>query len=251
MSSYLNFSVKTREALKQNIVLGLGWPLVRVELHDLQLEYCIDKSTEEFSKWTIQETEYLPINLSGYVRNVGITLPDRVQSIIAVSEQTNVMGSVNTLFSMGNQMLNAGVFPVAADLVGSNSGLQTLEVAKQYVELLQRMMGGGFQSEYSYVDKNLRLVPDPVAEKVEGWIVITCNTLRPDDQLYGESFVRRYSLACAKEILGRVRSKIKISNLMGGGVVDTDVLAEGLAEQEKLLEELKAEYPPGVSFFVG
>ena len=251
MSSYVNFSVKSREALKQNVCLGLGWPLVRVELHDLQLEYCVDKSTEEFSKWVIQETEYIPINLSGYVSNVGITLPDRVQGIFSLSEQSNAMGSVNTLFSLGNGLLNAGMWPRSTDLVGNNAGMIQIELARQYVELLQRECGGAFQFEFNYVNKNLVLIPDPIAEKIEGWVVVGANTLRGDDQIFGESWVRRYALACAKEILGRVRSKIKISNLMGGGVVDTDVLAEGLAEQEKLLAELKAEYPPGVSFFIG
>ncbi len=229
----------------------MGYPLVRIELHDLNYQTAINNATEIYSKYVIQETEYIALNLSGYVQNVGITLPDRVQSVFSMSDQTNVMGSVNTLFSFSNQMLNAGSWPVAADLVGSSMSLVQLEVAKSYVELLQRMCGGGYQFEYNYVNKNLVLIPDPIAEKVQGWIVVGANTIRNDEFLFGEDWCKRYALSQCKIMCGRVRKKIVISNLMGGGVVDTSVLEEGLAEQEKLLEELKAEYPPGVSFFVG
>ena len=251
MSSYLNFSVKTRDQFKNWIAISLGYPLTRVELHDLHYEQAINNSTEIFSKYVIQETEYFAFALSGYTQNVGYTLPDRIQSVFNISDQSSTMGSVNTLFSFGNQLLNAGMWPTSIDLVGSNFGLVQLEVSKQYVELLQRMCGGSFQADFNPVTKNLVLTPDPKAEKLDGWVVLSCNTLRPDEQIYGEAWCKRYALAVAKEYLGRIRKKIVLPNLLGGGAVDTSMLEEGLAEQEKLLEELKAEYPPGLMFFVG
>ena len=251
MSSYLNFAVKTRDQFKTYIFQKLGGPLVRVELHDTHYDNAINDATEEFSKWVTYEQQYVAMNLSAYVQDVGFTMPDNVQSVFSIYDQTMMNGGVSTLFTVPNALWNAGQWPLANNMIGGGSASWIdYEAAMQFVELSRRMVGGGMQFDYNYNTKILNLIPDPSREHVEGFIVIGCNVLRPDDQMYGESWCRRYALACAKETLGRVRSKFTNVQLLGGGGIDISVLAEGLAEKDKLLEELKNEFKP-IGFYIG
>jgi hypothetical protein len=251
MSNYLDFSVKTREQFKTWILTMLGSPLITIELHDEQLEVAINNAVEEYTKFIAQEQEYMSLDLRYYVQDVGFTLPGNVTGVFTLYDQDINSQSVNMLFSVPNAMWNAGMWPTMLG-GGAMSGGSWInyEVAMQYVELSRRMVGGGFQFEFNPRTQQLKLYPDPTRETLQGWLIIGVYTIRPEVQQYGESWCRRYALAVAKEMLGRVRSKFSGVQLLGGGTVDTSVLEEGRSEQVALKEELKGEQMP-YSFFMG
>ncbi len=249
MSNYLNYSVQTRQDLKDWILRQLGHPLITVELTNEHLDDCINNAVEEFTKYAGQDQDYLAINLSGYTPS-GILLPDNVTGIFNIDEgNTSLRGGITELFTIPNQMLNAGslVIPVP----GEAYGWLNYELALQYLELTKRMLGGGFQFEFNPRTHFLTLYPDPIKEKIEGWIVVSVNKIRDDVYQYGESWVKRYSLAQAKILLNQIRGKYNGVQLLGGGSLNQSLYNNAESEAENLRKELLEKESGILTFWVG
>lgn len=247
MATFLDFSVKTREEFKDWILTSLGAPLITVELHDQQLEQCINNALEIFTKWISFDEDYIAINLENYVEDVGVTLPDNVVDIMSLQDDLLPQGNVSQLFSTPNVMYNASIWPSFK----GQSGWTTFHVAQEMLNLTRYMCGKGFKFNYSCRTKILKLHPDPIKEQMkDSSIVCGVRLMRPENQLLGESWVKRYALACAKELLGRIRTKFSGVQLLGGGQIDVSVLQEGISDQKDLIEELKNESGPAQFFFM-
>lgn len=271
MSNYLNFSVQTEYQMKNWICMQLGYPLVQVEIADEQLVMCINDAVEEYTKYAIQEKRYLALNLEHYVptdydttsgivdlAQGGFNLAtytggsSRVTSVFAMESSSSFggMGGHNTLFSVTNSMANMGMFPIPGSSGGISGAWVNYELANQYVDLMKRMTASSFEFEFNERTQQLILTPDPSKRSMRGWICIGCNVLRPEDQQLGESWVKRYALACAKVVIGNIRAKYEGTQLLGGGAISTTFRDEGLTEKETLLEELKSTFVY-CDFFLG
>ncbi len=250
MSNYLDFSIKTRDDIKSWILRQLGHPLITIELADEHLEDVVNESVETFTKYCSQDIDYVAANLSGYVASSGIMMPSNITGIFSMND--NMAGSlhdVNRLFSIPNVMMNAGMLVVPYP--GETWGWVSYEMSMQYMELTKRIMGGGFQFEYNPRTHFLKLFPDPAKEKMSGWIVFGVNTIRPDTLQYGEEWVKKFALALAKIILGRVRSKFQGVQLLGGGTLEATVGAEGKEERDTLLDKLRSKEGGVFNFWMG
>lgn len=248
MSTYLNFSIQTREEMKQWILTELGEPLITVELHDQQLEQAINNALEEFSKWSTFEKGFYAANLSDYVQDTGLLMPSDTVAVWGLQDDMMPAGGISTLFSIPNAMWNAGVWPSFQGGVGWDS----FHISMAAVDLCRIMTGKGFKFEYNPRTKYLTLDPDPAREFAAGsqtssgagYVVVNRWIMRPEQQQLGESWVKKYALADSKEKLGRVRTKFANVQLLGGGTVDTSVLQEGIEDKKALMEELKNEQGP-------
>lgn len=252
MSTYLDFSVQTRQGFKDWICGMLGEPLITVEVHDTQLDLAINNAVEEWSREAPMEQDYYAVDLEGYIEGEGVLLPSNVAGVFTFNDQTVFSGNgsaVNMLFSIPNMMWNAGLIPNFA--MGKGGGWITYELAMQSLKLTKRMTGGGFQFEYNPRNKMLKLTPDAAAENVKGHIVVGCHVIRPEDEMFGEQWVKRMGLAQTKIILGQVREKFTGVQLLGGGNLNTDIKAEGIAERDQLREELLTRETGAWTFFVG
>jgi hypothetical protein len=128
----------------------------------------------------------------------------------------------------------------------------TFELAKNYMDMVNMYTGKGFDFNYNPRTKTLVLIPDPKISGYVGLVVcLGCHVIRPDEQLYGEEWVKRYALAQAKVLLGTIRKKFSSVQLLGGGTVDASIGDEGKAEGEKLVEELQAREGPSCAFITG
>lgn len=250
MSTYLDYALQTKDQLKTYILENLGHPLITVEITDSQLEICINDAVEYFTKYCMQDQDFVAQNLSGYVENVGITLPGNITGIFALDDMSvSTYGDFNTLFSIPNSMLNSGMLSIPY----SDTGLGWInwELFQQNLDMMKRMLGGGFQFEYNPRNKILKLFPDPTKENLQGSIVFGVNVIRPETMQYGEEWVKKYSLALSKIIVGRVRSKYSGVQLLGGGNLDTSILEEGKSERDQLMNDLRASEQGPYGFWMG
>lgn len=251
MSDFLNYSIQTRQEFKDWILRQLGYPLVTIELTDDHLEDSINEAVETFTKYCSQETEYIAMDLSGYVSPSGLLLPNNVTSVFQIDDQgASTFGNdVNRLFSIPNVMLNTGMLAVPNP--GESWNWINYEMSMEYLKLTRRMLGGGFQFEYNPRSKYLKLYPDPKKEGVNGWIVFSCNVIRQATSQYGERWVKRYALALAKIILGTVRGKFDSVQLVGGGSLNKEIKQEGISERDDLMVKLREEEDGVYRFFIG
>lgn len=247
MSDYLNFSLTSRDQVADWVVKKLGYPLVQVEITSDQIDICLNDAVEEFTEYVLQETNYLSLNLSGYNSVSGFVLPSNVVSIFALEEtQAGPLGGINTLFSVKNQLYNEGLYPPFMP----GGGWVTYELSLQYIDMVNKMTGSHFAFEYNQRNKQMTLIPDPTKISNPGFVVIGCNIIRAEDQQYGETWVKRMTLAFAKQIIGQVRSKYNGTQLLAGGSINQDIKQEGLSEMEALRQELHERYT-FTKFYIG
>ena len=250
MSTYLDFSVQTREEFRDWIITMLGEDLTTVELTQKQLDVCINNAVEEFTKWVSQEQNYYAMNLEEYEEDLGHRMPDNVTGCFSLDDNyVYARGGVNTLFSIPNAMWNAGLIPNFT--AGKGSGWTTYEMAMESLDLTRIMTGKGFWFEYNPRTKYVKLVPDPVKENLSGYVIFGTFTIRPETQQYGESWVRKYALAEAKILLGTIRGKFDGVQLLGGGNINASIKEDGISERDKLIEDIRLQESGPYGFFVG
>ena len=101
----------------------------------------------------------------------------------------------------------------------------------------------------------MQMYPQPGTSRFYG--VITCYVERPIRDLIKEQWVYKYASALCKIVIGRVRGKFTGVSLLGGGTLNTDLLAEGIGERDALEKMLLEGASPGMGdadpccFFVG
>ncbi len=259
MSTYSSFILQSKPDLCSWILRKLGDPLITVELTSDQIDDAINEAVEEFTKYVNQERKWLGLDLSTYDSTSGFILPDECIGVFSLTDQGLLGGGgsgINTLFSVGNQLANAGNFGgVGGNAAGFAESWITYEAALQHIELIKRMTASGFRFEFNVRNKQLMLIPDPVKQASpgtpRGFIVVGCNTIRAESQQYGESWVKRYALALSKITLGIIRAKFQGIQLLGGGQLDTSIKEEGITERDFLKEELKDTEGSFMNFFVG
>lgn len=124
---------------------------------------------------------------------------------------------------------------------GYTAGLLTFELFYQYQEQAGRMFGRDINYHYNTATKKLTIIRRVTApESVLLWVT----KIKPDDMILRDPFskpwIRSYSLALAKEMLGQAYSKFgQIIGPQGGATLKGDALkAESVAELDKLETEL-------------
>lgn len=215
----------------------LGHPTIRVELNDEQLQECIDDAKRwlavDFGIVAFRTLQTIP-GVSEYV------LPDdtlEVRNLFSPASHIPPLiydREFPFYFPFPSRAEGGVVFSYPATLY---SGIvQQL----QWIEQLRRTFGTEITFDYQPEVFLLRIFPSSQSNggtfvvEYLARTVITLNLMGEAEQL-----LRRYILAQAKLILGRIRGKYDTLPTAGGdrGMDGKDLLEEGKTE----LEELKAE----------
>ena len=251
MSTFANFSIQDRDALKRYILVKLGAPLLTVELTDEQLEVCINDATELYTKYANIDQDYIILNLTNYVTNVGYTLPDNVTGVFALDRD----GSGNdfgNLYAIDNSLLYS-VMNYMTPLPRMFSFV-TFELVKQYMDMVDIYAGKGFDFNFNDRTKILKLIPDPnlawATSASSMSVLVGVYLVRPETQIYGEHWVKNMAVAQAKILLGTIRKKFSTVQLIGGGTVDASIGDEGIKERDELVANLQSTEAPVISFIV-
>lgn len=245
MATYASFQIQDYATMVEWIKKQFGYPLIQVELTDEMIESCINDAVEVFTEYITYDEKYLGIDLSNYVEGTGVKLPDEVIGLFALHDD-GVGGNVNTLFSVPNQLMNAGRYPLTrTGGAGTTGSWIDYEIAMQSINLTRIMLGGGFVWSFNDRTKYLTLQPDPAAEEVgdNSYIVAGAYVVRPEDQVYGERLCKRLALAYCKKILGKVRGTFQNVPLLAGANVNETIGEEGEREEEALMEEIRNMMP--------
>lgn len=260
MSSYKTFSIQSKTELCEWILRKLGSPLITVELTEDQLLDAIDESVEEFTKYVNQERKWLPLDLSTYDEVSGFILPDCCTGVFSLNSTGGANGGFGGFngglggFVGGNQANSIGFDNFGGSGGANSEAWITYEAGAQYIDMIKRMTASEYRFEYNNRTKSLTLIPNPALKSISGSkgnIVIGCNTIRPEQQQCGESWVKRYALALSKVTLGIIRSKFQNIQLLGGGSLDVSIKEEGIQERDALKEELKDTEGAFFTFYVG
>jgi hypothetical protein len=229
----------------------LGGGMVDVELDPVHYETALTKALTRFRQRSDNSVEESYIFLPTVVDQNEYILPNEVVEVRQIFRRSigsrSGGGDGGTLFEPFN-MAYTNTYLLSSSNMG---GLATYELFAGYQELVGRMFGSFIEFKWNSTSKKLTILQRP---RTEEDLLLYCYNYRPDSQLLDDylakQWIKDYTLASCKFMLGEARSKFAtIAGPQGGSTLNGDALkAEAQAEMEKLENEVAMAVPGGTGY---
>jgi hypothetical protein len=246
----------TKSELIELIKRRLGFPLIKVELTDTQIEDAIDYSRDRFIKVAIGnavQEEYITVLLSG-----GQATYDLLPSIKEVVAYTDGVGggsfggSINTLFTIENYFYSQGMLANIQnpfDLIGYHIALDFLETLSRYVHSKYQWTYNKFKNQLTltptppvsggYIITGYTSAGEPIYIDSPGFALLRVFKLEAEDEdIYSEQTVQDYAFALSMRTLGIIRRKFSSFASVGNQGISLDG-SELISEADTMIEKLE------------
>lgn len=231
--------------IKRDVQIALGSGVMRVELPGGTLDYCLMQAKRWFAMYLGQSREVFVNTIAGQ-QTYDVT-PD-CQAIFNVSFEDDSTAALFD-YSGGYSLYGPGGFYTAdsafQQTINDNGFFSAVVLNIAYNEMGTRIMSQERRWSWSPYERKLWLYPCPTkagrvfVEYVSGEV----NLSNPHSWEY--FFIQQYTLALAKETLGRIRSKYSgFSMADGERNLDGDTLLSEASEMKESLEEKLIKYAP-------
>jgi hypothetical protein len=230
--------------------------MIDVELDPIHFETALEKTINRFRQRSPNAVEESYMFLELEKDRNDYRLPDEVIAVQSVFRRT--LGS-RTGSGTGTDFEPFSLAYTNTYLLNSTmlGGIATYDMFAQYQEMVGRMFGAYIEFQWIQQSHILRILQRPFA--VGETIMLRCYNYRPDynliNDLYAKQWIRDYSLAVCKGILGEARSKFaSIAGPSGGtqlnGADLKSASKEEIAALDKELETLVSGGTP-MTFVIG
>lgn len=192
-----------------------------------------------------------------YLNSFDYDIMDYRKVIAVVDMEEGSTSGINTLFTIEQTLAQQTYFSYAMGNYGFD--LISWYVLKDWLKMREKLLATKPSWDFDDRTQIMRLYPQPQSsqgQRIQYYAVIQCYVERPLRDIIKEQWVYQYSLALSKIILGRIRGKFTGTTLFGGGLVNANMLEEGIQEKKELEEKLYTG-APGLGdaeppqFFVG
>ena len=230
----------------------LGGGMVDVELDPIHYETALEKSLSKYRQRSENSVEESYITLPLEQDKNEYILPQEiieVRKIYRRSIGSRLGGSADggSLFEPFN-LAYTNTYLLAGSGIG---GLATYDFFAQQQELVGRMFGSFMEFTWNTSNKKLTVLQRPRADEE---VLLWCYNYRPDFELFKDykayQWIKDYTLANCKYMLGEARSKFStIAGPGGGTTLNGDTLkAEAQQEMEKLEMDLAMAVAGGTGY---
>lgn len=232
---YENPYYKQFTFLKGYIMQALGSPIIRVELTENQLHQAIHDAIHQYMKYDDRINE-LAIEIITVANNIADIPPGIDTSLIKdvlFEESTNIFG----FFTPLDEGIVAS-FPLRSilDFAGGYFDLSQYYMARQNLETANDILGR--KRGWEIFDGKLHIYP---SLKDSSRVAIVYGKVLDPEKFEEDEWVRSYSVASAKIMLGNIRRKLSGFSAAGGAAQTDggDLINEGKQEQTDLIASLK------------
>jgi hypothetical protein len=228
----------------------LGDGMVDVELDPIHYETALEKTINRFRQRSPNAAEESYMFLELIKDQNDYILPQEIIEVRSAYRRT--LGSRSGGTGANFEPFNAAytsTYLLNATMLG---GIATYDMFAQYQEMIGRMFGSYIEFQWVNYSRTFRILQRPFAEGEV--IMLRCYNYRPDyvliNDLYAKQWIRDYTLANCKLMLGEARSKFQnIAGPQGGGSLNGgDLKSDGKAEIEKLDKELETLISGGTGY---
>lgn len=252
-SSTQSSSVIERNNVFEYIRTMLGGNMVDVDLEPQDYEISLDRALTRFRQRSPNAVEESYIFLELIQDQNEYRLPDEVITVREVFRRAigsrSGIGAGGTLFEPFN-LAYTNTYMMSGSMMG---GLATYELFSGYQKLVGRMFGSYIEYNWKPTTHILTILQRPFAQGEQ--VLIRTYNFRPDwvllQDIYAKQWLKDYSLATAKMILGEARSKFaSIAGPQGGGIQlnGAALITAATAELEKLDKELETLVAGGTGY---
>ena len=227
----------------------LGYPTIHLEIEDSAILDNIGDAIQLYEKYSgdIKYRNALVFDIVAGTDTYAVN--SNVESIIDFDATHSFGSSVTTLFTVENMLYNEGL--IAGHHTGSMD-LVSWELAQEYMELLRDKFVAKFFVDFNKYKSEIKLTPNPTRDFTAILEVYSRWTHNVKTDLYDELFIKNYSLALTKIVLGTIWNKYGGISLPGGGMLNgADLKNEGTQERDYWLEELSNYESEPMGFTIG
>jgi hypothetical protein len=229
----------------------LGDGMIDVELDPIHYETALTKSLSRFRQRSPNAVEesYMFIELEKDVNDY--KLPDEVIEVRSAFRRTlgsRTGGGTGTNFEPFN-LAYTNTYLLNSTMLG---GIATYDFFSQYQEMVGKMFGSYIEFQWIPHSHTWRMLQRPFTEQET--VMLRCYNFRPDfniiNDLYAGQWIKDYTLAICKGILGEARGKFStIAGPQGGSQLNGgDLKAASKEEIEKLDKELETLVSGGTGY---
>ena len=239
---------ETNSTEQRNIVFDyvktmLGDGMIDVELDPKHYEVALDRAINRYRQRSSNAVEESYLFLELIQDQNEYRLPDEVIEVREVFRRSigsrSGLGAGGTLFEPFN-LAYTNTYLLSGTMMG---GLATYEMFAGYQKLVGRMFGSYIEYKWKQQSHILTILQRPFAQGEQ--VLIRTYNYRPDfvllTDLYAKQWLRDFTLATCKLMLGEARSKFGSVTSPGSGGVQLNGAAlktEGTQELEKLEKEI-------------
>jgi hypothetical protein len=179
-----------------------------------------------------------------YMNSFDYDIMDYRKVIAIVDMEEGSTSGINTLFTVEQTLAQQTYFSYAMGNYGFD--LISWYVLKDWLKNREKLLSTKPSWDFDDRTQIMRLYPQPQTsqgQRIQYYGVLQCYVERPLRDVIKEQWVFQYSLALSKIVLGRIRGKFTGTTLFGGGLVNANMLEEGLQEKKDLEEKLYTNAP--------
>ena len=236
---------------------NLGEGMIDVELDPKHYQTALERAINKFRQRSSNAVEESYAFLELKKDQNSYILPDEVINVRSLHRRTvgsrTEGGEGGTLFEPFN-LAYTNTYLLRA---GATGGLATYYAFASYQELVGKLFGSFIQFHYDNATKKLTITQRPRADNET--VLMHTDNFRPDitlfKDIYSKPWIRDYTLAVCKTMLGEARGKFNtIAGPQGGTSLNADALRnDALTSMDKLEDDLKyfAEGQAGLGVIIG
>jgi hypothetical protein len=247
-------SVTERNAVFSYVKNMLGDGMIEVELDPIHYETALDRALNRYRQKSPNAVEESYLFLELIQDQNEYRLPDEVITVRQVFRRAigsrSGIGAGGTLFEPFN-LAYTNTYLMSGSMMG---GLATYDAFAGYQKLVGRMFGSYIEFLWKPTSHLLDILQRPFAQGEQ--ILIQSYNFRPDwvllQDIYAKQWLRDYTLAVCKSMLGEARSKFaSIAGPGSGGMQLNGTALKGEAEKEfeKLDKELDTYVAGGSGYY--
>ena len=243
--------LKEKQKVFDYVLTMLGNGMVDVELDPSHLEIGLERALSRYRQRSSNSVEESYLYLPTVVDQNVYVLPNEVIEVYKIFRRTvgsrTGGGEGGTLFEPFN-LAYTNTYLLASSNMG---GLATYDFFAQFQELVGRMFGSFIEFSWNTTSKKLTILQRIRGEET---LLLQAYNYRPDISLMtdylSKQWVRDYTLASCKYMLGEARSKFStIAGPGGGSTLNGDALkSEATAEMERLELEVATSIAGGTGY---
>lgn len=248
--------ISEKQKVFDYVLSMLGQGMIDIELDQKHLDIGLERALNRFRQRSTNSVEESYIFLPTIENQNDYILPDDVIEVYRIFRRS--LGSRMTGGDDGSTFEPFNLAYTNAYLLASSNagGLATFDFFSQYQEMVGRMFGAFIEFKWNRTTKKITLFQ----RMSEGeTLLLQAYNYRPDIMLLtdylSKQWIRDYTLASCKLILGEARSKFAtIAGPGGGTTLNGDALkSEALSEMERLETEVSTQMAggPGYSWLIG
>ena len=235
----------------------LGDGMIDIDLDPIHYETALDKALTKFRQRSSNAVEESYSFLELVQDQNEYRLPDEIVEVQSVFRRAigsrSGMGAGGTLFEPFN-LAYTNTYLLSGSMMG---GLATYDMFAGYQKLVGRMFGSYIEFKWKPQTHTLTILQRPFAQGEQ--ILIRSHNYRPDfvllTDIYAKQWLRDYTLATCKLMLGEARSLFASIAGPSGSIQlnGNDLKASAKEEIEKLEKELENLVPGGtpLTFVIG